>query len=117
LQFHMEIRGLGIINIKDLFGISAIREKKLINLVIELVEWEPSLEYDRLGIDEELHSILDVDLQYLRIPVRQGRNLTSIIEVAARNFLLKGMGYNSARAFDESLMERMEARSLGDGVE
>ncbi|MRR33076.1 HPr(Ser) kinase/phosphatase [bacterium] len=117
LQFHMEIRGLGIINIKDLFGISAIREKKIINLVIELLEWEPSLEYDRLGIDEELYSILDVDLQYLRIPVRQGRNLTSIIEVAARNFLLKGMGYNSARAFDESLMERMEARSLGDEVE
>lgn len=117
LQFHMEIRGLGIINIKDLFGISAIRKKKIINLVIELLEWEPSLEYDRLGIDEELYSILDVDLQYLRIPVRQGRNLTSIIEVAARNFLLKGMGYNPARAFDESLMERMEARSLGDEVE
>lgn len=117
LQFHMEIRGLGIINIKDLFGISAIRKKKIINLVIELLEWEPSLEYDRLGIDEELYSILDVDLQYLRIPVRQGRNLTSIIEVAARNFLLKGMGYNPAGAFDESLMERMEARSLGDEVE
>jgi HPr kinase/phosphorylase len=117
LQFRMEIRGLGIINIKDLFGISAIREKKIINLVIELVEWDPSLEYDRLGIDEERHSILDVDLQYLRIPVRQGRNLTSIIEVAARNFLLKGMGYSSAREFDESLLERMETRSLGDEVE
>lgn len=117
LQFRMEIRGLGIINIKELFGISAIREKKIINLVIELMEWDPSHEYDRLGIDEETYSILDVDLQYLRIPVRQGRNLTPIIEVAARNFLLKGMGYNSAREFEENLLERMEARSLGDEVE
>jgi len=117
LQFHMEIRGLGIINIKDLFGVSAIREKKIVNLVIELVEWDPSQEYDRLGIDEEKYSILDADLRYLRIPVRHGRNMTSIIEVAARNFLLKGMGHNTAREFDEHLLERMEARSLGSEVE
>jgi len=117
LQFRMEIRGMGVINIKDLFGISAIRERKIINLVIELVEWDPDQEYERLGIDEETHSILDVGLQYLKIPVRYGRNLTSIIEVAARNYLLKGMGYHSAREFHENLLARMEARSLGDEVE
>jgi HPr kinase/phosphorylase len=117
LQFHMEIRGLGIINIRDLFGVSAIREKKMINLVIELVEWDAGQEYDRLGIDEEKYSILDAELRYLKIPVRHGRNMTSIIEVAARNFLLKGMGHNTAREFDEHLLERMEARSLSGEVE
>jgi HPr kinase/phosphorylase len=117
LQFRMEIRGLGIINIKDLFGVSAIREKKIINLVIELVEWSAAEEYDRIGIDDPVYTILDVDLKYLKVPVRYGRNLTSIIEVAARNFLLKGMGYNSAREFHEKLLSRMEARPLGDEVE
>ncbi|MRR55393.1 MAG: HPr(Ser) kinase/phosphatase [Deltaproteobacteria bacterium] len=117
LQFRMEIRGLGIINIKDLFGISAIREKKIINLVIELVEWEPTQEYDRLGIDDETYTILEVGFPYLKIPVRFGRNLTSIIEVAARNFLLKGMGYHSAREFDERLLARMESCLTGDEVE
>ncbi len=117
LQYRMEVRGLGIINIKDLFGISAIREKKIINLVIELVEWESEQEYDRLGLDEQVYKILGVDLSYLRIPVRYGRNLTSIIEVAARNYLLKGMGYNSTREFHENLMARMEVRPLVKEVE
>jgi HPr kinase/phosphorylase len=117
LQFRMEIRGLGIISIKDLFGISAIREKKIINLVVELVEWDPGHEYDRLGIDDETHTILEVEFPYLRIPVRFGRNLTSILEVAARNFLLKGMGYHSAREFDANLRARMEACLTGDEIE
>ncbi len=117
LQFRMEIRGLGIINIKDLFGISAIREKKIINLVIELLEWDPEQEYERLGIDEETYTILEVGVPYLKIPVRYGRNLTSIIEVAARNFLLKGMGYHSAREFHENLLARMEVAFSADEVE
>ena len=117
LQYHMEIRGLGIINIKNLFGVSSIREKKIIDLIIELVEWDASHEYDRLGIDDAVYSILDVDLPHLKIPVRPGRNLTSIIEVAARNYLLKGMGYHSAREFHEQLMNRLEVRHLGDEVE
>lgn len=117
LQFRMEVRGLGVINIRDLFGISAIRGKKVINLVIELVEWDPDQEYDRLGIDEMKHSILDVELQYLKIPIRYGRNLTSIIEVAARNFLLKTMGYNSTQEFHDYLMARLSNRSPGEEVE
>ena len=117
LQYHMEIRGLGIINIKNLFGVSSIREKKIIDLVIELMEWDATQEYDRLGIDEAVYTILDVDLPHLKIPVRPGRNLTSIIEVAARNYLLKGMGYHSAREFHEQLMNRLEVRHLGDEVE
>jgi HPr kinase/phosphorylase len=117
IQYHMEIRGLGIINIKDLYGVSSIREKKIIDMVLELVEWDPSQEYDRLGIDDQVQTILGVDLPHLRIPVRPGRNLTSIIEVAARNFLLKGMGYHSAREFHEKLLTRLDVRQLGDEVE
>ncbi len=117
IQYHMEIRGLGIINIKDLFGVSSIREKKIIDMVLELVEWDPTQEYDRLGIDDQVYTILGVDLMHLRIPVSPGRNLTSIIEVAARNFLLKGMGYHSAREFHEKLLSRLEVRPLGDEVE
>jgi HPr kinase/phosphorylase len=117
LKYHMEIRGLGIINIKDLFGVSSIREKKIIDMVLELVEWDPSHEYDRLGIDDMVYSILGVELHHLKIPVRPGRNLTSIIEVAARNFVLKGMGYHPAREFHEKLLARMESRPLGDEVE
>lgn len=117
IQHHMEIRGLGIINVKDLYGVSSIREKKIIDMVLELIEWEPVQEYDRLGIDDQVHTILGVDLPHLKIPVRPGRNLTSIIEVAARNFLLKGMGYHSAREFHEKLLARMEVRPLGNEVE
>lgn len=117
IQYHMEIRGLGIINIKDLFGVSSIREKKIIDMVLELVEWDPEHEYDRLGIDDRVYTILGVDLPHICIPVRPGRNLTSIIEVAARNFLLKGMGYHSAREFHEKLLSRLDVRPLGDEVE
>lgn len=117
IQYHMEIRGLGIINIKDLYGVSSIREKKIIDVVLELVEWDPEHEYDRLGIDDRVYSILGVDLPHICIPVRPGRNLTSIIEVAARNFLLKGMGYHSAKEFHEKLMSRLDVRPIGDEVE
>jgi len=117
IQYHMEIRGLGIINIKNLFGVSSIREKKIIEMVIELVEWDSKQEYDRTGLDEEFYTILDIDIPYMKIPVRPGRNLTSIIEVAARNHLLKGMGYHSAKEFQEKLLARMELRPLGDEVE
>jgi len=117
IQHLMEIRGLGIINIKDLYGVSSIREKKIIDMQLELVEWDPDHEYDRLGVDDRRVSILGVEIPHICIPVRPGRNLGSIIEVAARNFLLKGMGYHSARDFQERLMARMEVRPLGDEVE
>ena len=113
----MEIRGLGIINIKDLYGVSSIREKKIIDILMELVEWNPDHEYDRLGVDDKTSTVLGVDIPHISIPVRPGRNLGTIIEVAARNFLLKGMGYHSARDFQERLLARMEVRPLGDEVE
>lgn len=103
IRHHMEIRGLGIINIKDLFGISSVRDAKVVELVIELVDWREDDEYDRLGTDDLFHEILDVQIPRLRIPVRPGRNITSIIEVAARNQLLKLQGHHSARVFQERL--------------
>ncbi len=110
IQHHMEIRGLGIINIRSLFGVEAIREKKKIELVLELMEWDTHRDYDRLGFEEEKFSILDVELPMLRIPVTPARNLTTIIEVAVRNHLLKVMGYDSALEFEKKLLRKMEER-------
>jgi HPr kinase/phosphorylase len=121
IKHHMEIRGLGIINVKDLFGIAAVRDMKKIELVIELVEWREDEEYDRLGVDEATYTILDVRVPHVRIPVRPGRNMTSIIEVAARNQLLKVQGHHSAQRFQDRLNRAIaEARPRdfgGDEVE
>src|ERR1044071_3352965 len=108
---HMEIRGLGIINIKDLFGISAVRDTKKIELVVELREWNENEEYDRLGFDDRFDRILDVSVPAVQLPVRPGRNLATLIEVAARNQLLKLQGTHSARAFRDQLHRAMEAQT------
>jgi HPr kinase/phosphorylase len=106
LGHHMEIRGLGIINIADLFGITAIRDSKRLDLVMELSDWDDSESYDRLGVDEASHEVLGALVPFLKVPVRPGRNIASIIEVAARNQLLKELGHYSARDFLEKLDER-----------
>ncbi len=103
IQHHMEIRGLGILNIKDLFGVASVRDRKKIELIIELVEWQPSAEYDRLGLDEKTMSLVGVDTPMAVVPVRPGRNMTTIVEVAARNHLLKLRGHHSALEFAEKL--------------
>ena len=115
IKYHMEIRGLGIINIKDLFGIAAIRDRKKIELIIELVEWDASKDYDRLGLEDETYTILGVEIPHLTIPVRPGRNLTTIIEVAARNQLLKLKGFHSARDFQRKLLEELLQGEEGTG--
>jgi HPr kinase/phosphorylase len=112
LGHHMEIRGLGIINIKDLFGISAVREAKRIELVVELHEWDAAVEYDRLGFDEHTERLLDVAVPKLLVPVRPGRNLATIVEVAARNQLLKLQGIHSARAFRDQLHRAMSEEAV-----
>ncbi|MBE0598801.1 MAG: HPr(Ser) kinase/phosphatase [Desulfuromonadales bacterium] len=124
LHYHMEIRGLGIINIKHLFGVAAIRERKKIDLAIELVEWEDDREYDRLGLEEEKYPLLGLEIPFLKIPVRPGRNTTTIVEVAARNQLLKEMGYHSALEFQDALEKRMAETArlhahliIGDNLE
>lgn len=110
IMHHIEIRGLGILNIKDLFGVASVRDSKRIELVIELVEWNEEEEYDRLGIDDLSFNMLGVEVPLIRLPVRQGRNMTAIIEVAARNQLLKLRGHHSAREFQNRLV-----RAIADG--
>ena len=102
-KHHMEIRGVGIINIRDIFGVSAVRDRKIIELVIELLEWDPKVEYDRLGIDEQRYTLLDVSLPHLQIPIRSGRNISAIIEVAVRNHLIKMGGQHTAKIFEAKL--------------
>jgi len=110
-KYHMEIRGLGVLNIKELFGVSAVRDRKKLQLVITFVEWEESVEYDRIGLDEDTTEIMGVELPHIILPVRPGRNLTAIVEVAARNYLLKLEGYNSAKAFQNRLLEEISRQS------
>lgn len=125
LGHHMEIRGLGIINIKDLYGISAVREAKVVELVVEMHEWDANVEYDRLGFDDQIEHLLEVAVPKLKLPVRPGRNIATLIEVAARNQLLKAQGIHSARAFRDQLDRLREAgqlreahdRQLADAVE
>ena len=112
IKHHMEVRGLGIINIKDMFGVAAVRDEKKIELVLELLRWDQTESHDRLGLDEMVYPILDVSVPLLRIPVSPGRNVSSLIEVAARNRLLQVRGHHSAREFQERL-----DRALADARE
>jgi len=114
IRHHLEIRGLGIINIKDLFGISAVRETKKVEFVIELVEWDEKAEYDRLGIDALQFSVFGLELPRICLPVRPGRDLATLIEVSARDQLLKAQGHHSARELQERLREAMTARLRTD---
>jgi HPr kinase/phosphorylase len=108
IQHLLEIRGLGIINVMTLFGAGAIRNYKKISLVIHLELWDQTKTYDRLGLEEETMKIIDADIQKLTVPVRPGRNLSVIIEVASMNFRLKRMGVNAAEQFSHRLTDVVE---------
>lgn len=105
IRHLLEIRGVGIINVMTLFGAGAVRNFKKIAMVCRLENWNPSKQYERLGLDEEKLKVIDTYLPQITIPVRPGRNLAVIIEVAAMNFRLKRMGYNAAESFDARLKE------------
>jgi HPr kinase/phosphorylase len=120
IAHHMEIRGLGIINITHLFGVGAIRDRKQIQLVVVLEEWDSKKNYDRLGLEDQYQQFLGVNIPKLEIPVKPGRNIPIIIEIAARNERLKKMGYNSAREFNQNILKWIEsdtARSVYFGSE
>jgi len=108
IEHLLEIRGLGIINVMTLFGAGAVRSNKRITLVINLEIWDSSKQYDRLGLDEEKMKIIDTEVTKITVPVRPGRNLSVIIEVAAMNFRLKRMGVNAAQQFTERLTDVIE---------
>ncbi|WP_147804358.1 HPr(Ser) kinase/phosphatase [Alkalicoccus halolimnae] len=103
IRHLLEIRGLGIINVMTLFGAGAVRNEKRIGLAIDLEAWDQKKQYDRLGLDEDFMQVFDTGLPKITVPVRPGRNLAVIIEVAAMNFRLKRMGINAAEQFSERL--------------
>lgn len=109
---HMEIRGLGIINITHLFGVGAIRDKKQIQIVVQLEEWDSNKAYDRIGAEENTIEILEVKVPYLLIPVKPGRNISILIETAAMNERLKKMGYYSAKEFNRNVRRWLESESI-----
>jgi HPr kinase/phosphorylase len=111
LGHHMEIRGLGIINVTHIFGVGAIRDSKQVQLVVELEEWDSAKEYDRIGAEERTKEILGVKVPNLQVPVKPGRNIPIIIETAAMNERLKKMGYYSAREFHQSVLKWLETES------
>ncbi len=92
IRYLVEVRGIGIVNIKDLFGTTCVMERREIDMVVELHQWNSETEYDRLGIDTKTYSILDIELPYIMLPVSPGRNMASVIDVAVRNQILKETG-------------------------
>lgn len=113
-RYHMELRGVGIINVKDLFGVASVRMTKFVEFVIKLDPWKTGKTYDRLGLDENGYDVLGVTLPYVEMPVGPGRNLSVLIEVAARNHLLKLKGYHPARELARKLGERIQAPGSND---
>lgn len=107
IRFFMEIRGIGIIDIRQMYGIGSVLMRKSIDLEIHLEHWDEQKEYDRLGLEENYITIMDVKVPSLVLPVKPGRNLAIIIEVAARNLSLKRMGYSAARELDKRLSDMM----------
>jgi HPr kinase/phosphorylase len=114
-RHHMEIRGLGLINVQDLFGVASTRRSKRVELVVQLERWDPSREYDRLGLDVTHYESVGVRVPMLIIPVAPGRNLAILMEVAARNQLLRNGGHNAARRLVDRLDEQLShAREMPD---
>lgn len=109
-RHFMEIRGVGIIDVERLFGIGSIMEEKEIELVIELNQWDDFADYNRLGIDDEHVSILDVRLPKIEIPMRTGRNTAVIVEIATRNYKQKELGYNAALELNQRVLNSIEHR-------
>jgi HPr kinase/phosphorylase len=101
----MELRGIGLINVRHLFGVAATRTSKRVELVVQLERWDESREYDRLGLDEQHYDLLGLRVPLVHMPVAPGRNLGTLVEVAARNQLLRARGINAAR----TLAARLEA--------
>jgi HPr kinase/phosphorylase len=111
-RYHMELRGLGVINIMELFGIASTRSSKRIELVVQLERWVPTREYERLGIDDVFYEILGLRVPLIRMPVAPGRNIAILVEVAARNQLLRARGHHAARALADRLERSLRQASL-----
>ncbi len=113
-RHHMEVRGLGLINIQDLFGVASTRSSKRVELVVQLERWEPGREYERLGLDDVHYEILGLPVPLLRMPVAPGRNLSVLVEVAARNQILRTRGHHAARKLAARLERQLLEPDAGD---
>ena len=107
IRHYIELRGIGIVDVRRIFGIGAVKETERIDLVIQLENWVEGKMYDRMGMDEEKVNILGIEIPAITIPVRPGRNLAIILEIAAMNNRQKKMGYNTAEEFNKRLMQQM----------
>jgi len=99
LRHYMEVRGLGILNMKDLYGVTSVRDRKRIDLIVDLELWKPNAEYDRIGVEDRHREILGVPIRAVKLPIQPGRNMSSIIEIAARAELLRRAGHHPAKEF------------------
>ncbi|MCX6639745.1 MAG: HPr(Ser) kinase/phosphatase [bacterium] len=111
LKHFMEIRGVGIIDVRNVFGVRAIRLQKRVEVQVELVDWDNQENYERLGLDEEFRDLLEVKIPYVQLPIFPGKNVTVIAEVIALNLHLKVYGYHPARAFNERLLDALLHRN------
>src|SRR3954452_1135176 len=109
-RYHMEVRGIGIINVASIFGIGSIRIEKRLDMVVTLQDWEQLEEVDRIGLDQEFYEILKLKVPHVTIPVRPGRDIARLVEVAAMDQKLKGLGLNSAAEFNNKLLNAMETK-------
>jgi HPr kinase/phosphorylase len=116
-RHHMEVRGLGVMNIQDLFGVASTRTSKRMELVVQLERWDPAREYDRLGLEENVYELFSVRIPLIKLPVAPGRNLAILVEVAARNQLLRGRGINAARELVSRIEQQMRDAEPDDDVE
>ena len=110
-RFFMEVRGVGLIDVQALFGVSAVCTTKQLGLVVQLERWDSTREYERLGLDDHRHELLAVRVPLIRMPVAPGRSIATLVEVAARNQLLKARGYHPARELTDRLAQGQRARA------
>ena len=106
IKYYIELRGIGIVDVRRLFGMGAVKETEKIDLVIKLENWDPEKLYDRFGLDDETEDILGIKVPAITIPVHPGRNLAVVLEIAAMNHRQKKLGYNTAEEFNKRLMEQ-----------
>ncbi len=112
IKHYVELRGIGIVDVRRLFGMGAVKETERIDLVIQLENWVEGKTYDRLGMDEETINILGIEIPCITVPVRPGRNLAIILEVAAMNYRQRKMGYNTAEEFNKRMMRQLAVDKL-----
>ena len=114
LRDHIEIRGLGILNVRNMFGVRAVRMQKRVEVVVKLIKWDETSAYDRIGLDEDWVSILDLEVPQVTVPIYPGKNITVIAETIALNYQLKIQGYHTAQEFNRRLVELMKNKIRDD---